>query len=124
MHTDEPEYADAHFESVREVGRRSVVAIGPTRPPHPATYVRSEGGRRKRLNISFEQQMATCRTLIDRWHGTQCRRLDVAMLTPTLRDEHHASMDAVLFDEAVCQARLAHEPASIWRASRYQTGKD
>ncbi len=109
MRTDEPEYADAHFEGVRDVGTRSVVAIGPTRPPHPAAYVRIEGGRRKRLNVSFEQQMATCRTLIDRWHGTQGRRLNVAMLTPTLRDEHRASMDAALFDEAVRQARLARE---------------
>ena len=109
MRTDEPEYADAHFEGVREVGTRSVVAIGPTRPPHPATYARIEGGRRKRLQVSFEQQMDTCRTLIERWHGRHGRRLNVAMLTPTLRDEHRASMAADLFEEAVRQARIARE---------------
>ena len=66
-------YLPTTLPGVRDVGTRSVVAIGPTRPPHPATYVRLEGGRRKRLNVSFEQQMATCRTLIDRWHGTHRR---------------------------------------------------
>jgi 5-methylthioadenosine/S-adenosylhomocysteine deaminase len=107
MRTDAPAYCDAHMDGVREVGTRSVVAIGPTRPPHPWRYVHVDGKRKRTHRVSFEDQMATCRTLIDRWHGTQGRRLNIAMLTPTLRDEHRSSMSAVDFDEAVRQAKLA-----------------
>ena len=47
MRTDEPVYGDAHCEGVRGVGTRSVVAIGPTRPPHPRTYARWDGGTKQ-----------------------------------------------------------------------------
>lgn len=35
MRSDDPDYAAAHCAGVAEVGTRSVVAIGPTRAPHP-----------------------------------------------------------------------------------------
>ena len=60
MRTDEPVYGDAHCEGVREVGTRSVVAIGPTRPPHPRTYARWDGMARTNYPVDFERQFATC----------------------------------------------------------------
>ncbi len=74
LRTDDPVYGDAHCEGVREVGTRSVVAVGPTRPPHPAhlcPHRRRHGARIPgRLRTS---SIATCETLIDTWHGTPWR---------------------------------------------------
>ena len=76
LRTDEPIYGDAHCEGVREVGTRSVVAIGPTRPPHPRTYARFVDGKAVERPVSFEEQFETCKTLIDTWHGTHGGRLN------------------------------------------------
>lgn len=38
MRTDDPAYGSAHCEGVANIGTRSVVAVGPTRAPHPRTY--------------------------------------------------------------------------------------
>lgn len=105
MRTDEPEYAAAHFGGVEQIGTRSVVAIGPTRPPFPRRYARWHGATEHTdLMVTFEQQMATCRAVIDRWHGTSGARLNVAMLTPTLREEHVQQMGQTERDEVVAQA--------------------
>ncbi len=107
MRTDDPAYADAHCEGVMAVGTRSVVAIGPTRPPHPLTYARWEDGERTEYPVSFERQMETCRTIADAWHGDAGSRIRIAMLTPTIRDEHLASLDAPTIEEARRQALAA-----------------
>jgi hypothetical protein len=78
---------DAHCEGVVEVGTRSVVAIGPTRPPHPRTYARWNG-RKKTEFRSASTGRCDLRTLIERWHGAHGKRINIALLTPTLRDEH------------------------------------
>ncbi len=76
------------------VGTRSVVAIGPTRPPHPRTYARWNGDAKQRFPVDFDQQIATCHTLVDRWHGKHGKRVNIAMLTPTLREEHRDELGA------------------------------
>jgi cytosine/adenosine deaminase-related metal-dependent hydrolase len=108
MRTDEPVYGDAHMEGVLGIGTRSVVAVGTTRPPHPLTYARWNGETRTEYPVSFEQQFATCMTLVDRWHGSNENRLHVAMLTPTLHREH---MDSAGAEEAVEQARTVRHYA-------------
>lgn len=105
MRTDNPAFADAHCQGVAEVGTRSVVAIGPTRPPHPRTYASWEGGTRHDYPVSFERQFDTCAVALSRWHGTQDGRLNIALLTPVLRDEHEAGMPAGDYAEAVRQAQ-------------------
>ena len=54
MRTDEPDYGDAHCEGVVEVGTRSVVAIGPTRPPHPRTYARWSGEEKREFPVTLD----------------------------------------------------------------------
>ncbi len=107
MRTDEPAYADAHCTGVLAVGTRSVVAIGPTRPPFPRTYARWNGSSREDSPVSFEQQMQTCRRVIDTWHRTHGLRITIAMLTPTLRDEHVTGLDPAVLEEAKRQALVA-----------------
>jgi cytosine/adenosine deaminase-related metal-dependent hydrolase len=105
MRTDDPVHGDAHCEGVLAVGTRSIVAIGPTRPPHPRIYARWDGAERHDYPVSFERQMETCRRLIDRWHGAEGGRIRIALLTPTLRPEHREGADAANFAEGQRQAR-------------------
>jgi 5-methylthioadenosine/S-adenosylhomocysteine deaminase len=105
LRTDDPVYGDAHCDGVAAVGTRSVVAIGPTRPPHPLTYGTWKGQKGKTYPVGYEQQLATCKTLVKRWHGAKGRRLNIALITPTLRDEHKQELGAADLEKARAQAR-------------------
>lgn len=109
MRTDAPEYAAAHCGGVLEVGTRSMVAVGPTRPPHPRRYARWDGTTRHESMVTAEQQLATCEAILERWHGSHGGRIRIAMLTPTLREKHRESLDGALLKEAIAQARAAKE---------------
>lgn len=126
LRTDEPIYGDAHCEGVREVGTRSVVAVGPTRPPHPRTYARFVDGKAVERPVTFEEQFETCKTLIDTWHGKHGGRLNIALITPTLRAEHVAELGQANLDEAKRQARmtadLAREAGLIFTQDGHTNG--
>jgi cytosine/adenosine deaminase-related metal-dependent hydrolase len=79
--------------------------VGSTRPPHPRTYARWENGKRHDFDVSFADQLATCRTLIDEWHATHGNRVRIALITPTLREEHLKDLSPALVDEAIAQAK-------------------
>jgi 5-methylthioadenosine/S-adenosylhomocysteine deaminase len=111
LRTDEPIYGDAHCEGVREVGTRSVVAVGPTRPPHPRTYARFVDGKAVDRPVTFEEQFETCQTLIRTWHGKEGGRLNIALITPTLRAEHVEELGQANLDEAIRQARMTADLA-------------
>ena len=70
LRTDDPAYGDAHCEGVAAVGTRSLVAVGPTRPPHPRTYARWAGDEQTRYPVDFATQLSDLRDA-DRplaWH--------------------------------------------------------
>lgn len=124
MRTDDPEYAEAHCRGVSEVGTRSVVAVGSTRPPHPLTYARWENGRRVSFPVDFEQQMASCRSIVKTWHGNG--RIRIALLTPVLRDEHQAGLSRADYEKAFEQTRamaaLAREAALVFTQDGHRKG--
>ena len=103
MRVDTPAHGDAHMEGVREVGIRSVMAVGPTRPPFPRTYADAEG---REQPVSFEQQLDTIGTLIERWHGADAGRLSVSTLMPVYRESTH---DSVLVAEVERQGRTVQD---------------
>ncbi|MDX6750176.1 amidohydrolase family protein (plasmid) [Geminicoccaceae bacterium 1502E] len=105
MRTDEPDYAAAHCQGVLDVGTRSVVAVGPTRPPHPRRYARWHGQGKRDLMIGFEDQYASCEAILKEWHRSHGLRINIALLTPTLRAEHVASLGEALLEDAIDQAR-------------------
>lgn len=103
---------------MRDVGTRSVVAIGPTQPPHPAAYVRLEGGRRKRMSFSWadvDTVIVDGRVVLKGGKPTQVKT--EAVLEAAQRESEQ------MLDCARLRS-LTREPAGIWRATRYQTGKD
>ena len=126
MRTDAPAYADAHCEAVVAVGTRSVVAVGPTRPPHPRRYAYWKGRERRDEMVGVDRQMETCRTVIDTWHRTHGLRLNIAMLTPTLRQEHARELSAGDFEATQTQAReariLSRERGTIFTQDGHKKG--
>ena len=106
MRTDDPKYAAAHCKGVVEVGTRSVVAVGPTRAPHPLTYADWPGGIRDAYPVSFERQMQTCQQIVTDWHDTHEARIQIAMLYPVLRDEHERDMSPEDYATACEQVRI------------------
>ncbi|MBM1688250.1 amidohydrolase family protein [Sulfitobacter geojensis] len=106
MRTDDPAYAAAHCRGVVEVGTRSMVAVGPTRAPHPRPYADWETGEQRHYEVSFEQQMQTSREIVQAWHNTHEGRIQIAMLYPVLRDEHEEEMPPADYATACEQAQL------------------
>lgn len=103
MRTDDMTYGTAHCEGVAAIGTRSVVAVGTTRPPHPRTYAHWEQGKRHDRLVSFEEQLAVSRSLLENWHGKG--RIRIALLTPVLRDEHAKTLSAGDYETAVDQTK-------------------
>lgn len=105
MRTDDPAYAAAHCRAVVEVGTRSMVAVGPTRAPHPRRYADWPDGQRRTYDVGFDQQLQTCRDIVETWHNTHAGRIRIAMLYPVLRDEHEHDMTATDYATACDQAQ-------------------
>ena len=106
--TDEPDYAAAHCASVESVGGRSVIAVGPNRPPFPWTYARRETGGIERFDVSFERQLEVSEAVARAWHGGAGGRVMVSITCPV----HHPSRalpDGVGMDEVRAQARAARD---------------
>lgn len=108
MRTDHPDHAAALCDGVLEVGTRSVVAVGPTRAPHPRSYADWSDGRRLIYPVTFERQFDTCKQIVARWHDTHGQRIRIAMLYPVLRDEHERDMAATDYADACTQSRTVH----------------
>lgn len=106
MRTDHPAYGAAHLEGVREIGIRDIMAVGPTRPPHPRPYASWDGEARHEYPVTFEQQLETCGQLIEDWHGRDDGRLQVATLMPVYRETEHDPAQVTLIER---QGRLVRE---------------
>ncbi len=111
MRSDHPDHASAHCRGVVEVGTRSVVAIGPTRAPHPRLYADWTDDQKRTYPVSFEQQMQTCRQVVGDWHNTHDGRIRIAMLYPVLRDEHERDMAPEDYATACDQVRIVRTHA-------------
>jgi cytosine/adenosine deaminase-related metal-dependent hydrolase len=126
LRTDDPVYGAAHCAGVVSVGTRSVVAVGATRPPFPRTYARWTDGKKHEYAVTFDDQLATCRTLIDAWHATHGNRIRIALITPTVREEHLRDQPAALVDEAVAQSKamraLGRERGTIFTQDGHTKG--
>ncbi|NNE88147.1 MAG: amidohydrolase family protein [Silicimonas sp.] len=126
MRTDDPIYGEAHLDAIRDLGIRVVLAVGPCRATHPWTYANWEDGERREISVSFEQQIATSETLIKDHHGTEGGRLNICMLSPTLRAEHLDEASANEKEEMIRQAqtasRIARENDLVFTQDGHKTG--
>jgi 5-methylthioadenosine/S-adenosylhomocysteine deaminase len=76
--------------------------------------------------VTFERQFETCQTLIRNWHGKHGQRLNIALITPTLREEHRKELSASDMDKAIAQAqqvsRLARDNGLVFTQDGHTTG--
>lgn len=111
MRTDKPEYAAAHCEGVLDVGTRSVVAVGPTRAPHPLVYAEWQGDDEQAYDVSFETQFETSKQVAVQWHNQREGRVKIAMLYPVLRDEHERDLSPEAYERALQQTKQVFDYA-------------
>jgi len=79
---DEPIYADRHCEGYREVGVRSVLAVGSSPPPFPQCFARWQDEKATHYEVGFDRQVATCETVINRWHGAHDNAIRITISAP------------------------------------------
>ncbi len=82
MRTDDPVYGDAHCEANRETGIRSVLAVGPCRPPFPKQFHRWTGTAATPCDVDFRDQLATSEALAAKWHTAAEGRIRVSTCLP------------------------------------------
>ena len=104
MRTDSAAAGIAHHEGAAEIGIRDIMAVGPTRPPHPRVYADWSGETRTERPVTFEEQLETIGLLIEACHGQ--RRGHVATLMPVYREDVH---DPVKVAEIARQGRLVRD---------------
>lgn len=101
MRSDDPIYADRHMQAVQQVGIRTVLAMGPRRPPYPSRYRDWQAGGQE-ITVDFSEQLAVCEETIRRWHGHE-GRLQVCLILPVVHPERHVN-DTVSLAELQTQA--------------------
>jgi 5-methylthioadenosine/S-adenosylhomocysteine deaminase len=121
MRTDDPRYGDAHMRAVQQVGVRWVLAVGPRRGPFPSAFANWDGETRRDVKVSFEDQLKTSETLIQRWDGAAQGKLHVAMMFPT----HHPETTPLTEperQELVRQTRAARDLSRKYKVLFTQDG--
>jgi cytosine/adenosine deaminase-related metal-dependent hydrolase len=108
MRTDDPRYGDQHLQAVEEVGIREFLAVGPRRPPFPRKYAHWSGDSRRDVMVSFEQQLETSETLIERWHGKADGKLNICMMLPTHHPEN-TTLSGMEMEDLRHRARATRE---------------
>jgi cytosine/adenosine deaminase-related metal-dependent hydrolase len=106
MRSDDPAHGVGHAEGVAQVGIRAIMAVGPTRPPHPRTYASWRGSDRREYGVDFDRQYDTTKTLLETVHGTQQGRMRVSTLMPVFHDGEQPA-DTLVLTEA--QGRMIRE---------------
>jgi cytosine/adenosine deaminase-related metal-dependent hydrolase len=123
MRTDTPAHGDAHCRGVAEIGIRDIMAVGPTRPPHPRRYASWEDGARNEYPVSFEQQFETIGSLIERWHGAEEGRLSVATLMPVYReDSHDQALVALVERQGRAVIELGRRHGTLFHQDGHRSG--
>ena len=107
MRTDAPVFGERHCQAIEQVGIRNFLAVGPCRPPFPRTYARHQGGAWREFDVSMDDILATCETLIGRWHGRCGNRVHICMQLPVYgRDDTPAGRE---LDEIKAQAKAVRD---------------
>jgi cytosine/adenosine deaminase-related metal-dependent hydrolase len=92
MRTDDAKFARAHVDAVERAGTRSVVAVGPSRPPLPRVYTDWPNGERRERPIDHAEMMAVCEQIVHEQHGRAGGRIaiavNLAVFAPMHEPEH------------------------------------
>ena len=95
MRVDDPKFARAHCDAVEASGLRTVLAVGPTKPPAPRRYIDWDGAAQHASEVSAEHMMDVCEEIVRHNHGRADGRLQVAVHLPVFAPMHDASHPAL-----------------------------
>jgi 5-methylthioadenosine/S-adenosylhomocysteine deaminase len=105
MRTDNAIYGDRHCRAVERVGVREYLAVGPRRPPFPRSFSHWEGNHQRDQEISFEDQLEVCKTLVEKWNEGKVK---VCVMSPTAHPNHGGVTEAE-FEELKQQSQVMRE---------------
>ncbi|WP_233857328.1 amidohydrolase family protein [Paraburkholderia sp. HD33-4] len=112
MRVDDAVYARRHCDAVVKTGTRSIVAVGPSRPPAPRAYTRHAAGGSETREISFDRMFEVCRDIVDACHGDADGRIRIALTLPVYAPDHYPDVARYEHDfrrEAARYAAFARE---------------
>jgi cytosine/adenosine deaminase-related metal-dependent hydrolase len=112
MRVDDPVYARRHCDAVVRTGTRSIVAVGPSRPPEPRAYTRHGANGSVTREVDFAQMYEVCKEIIDTCHGDANGRIQIALTLPVYAPQHypeHAAHEHVFRLQAGRYTALARE---------------
>ena len=104
---DDPKYADAYLNAVREIGLRWFLGVGPRRGPYPSSFTEWSGAAHKDTQVSFDRQIEVSETVIRAWNGAADGRIKMAVVFPTISPEEKLAGPAL--DEVKREAGAARD---------------
>jgi len=94
MRVDDPVYARRHCDAVVRTGTRSIVAVGPSRPPAPRAYTRYTADGSATREIDFDTMYEVCKEIVDTCHGDANGRIGIALTLPVYAPQHYPEQAA------------------------------
>jgi 5-methylthioadenosine/S-adenosylhomocysteine deaminase len=88
MRVDDARYARAHVTAVERAGTRSVVAVGPSRPPAPRRYTDWNGAAPSAHEVDAATMRAVCEQIVQEHHGGAGGRVRMAVNLPVFAPMH------------------------------------
>lgn len=104
---DDPKYADAYLNTIREIGVRWFLGVGPRRGPYPSAFTEWDGNARKDIEVSFDRQMQVSEGLIRKWNGAADGRIKMAVVFPTISPDQ--KLTGAKLDEVKHEAGAARD---------------
>ncbi|WIY25827.1 amidohydrolase family protein [Parasedimentitalea psychrophila] len=86
--TETTEAGDLHCAATREFGLRTNLAVGPNQPPFPKKYRSLDLSQD--IDVSFEQQLETCRALIESHNDLLDKGTGICLIMPVYQPDEYA----------------------------------
>lgn len=125
MRVDDPKYARAHCDAVERAGTRSVVAVGPSRPPTPRRYVDWSTVPPTSTEIDGATMLEVCEQIIADNHQRAGGRVHIAVVLPVFAPMHegdHESLRDTFVQQAADYLDLAKRHGLTLTQDGHRTG--
>jgi 5-methylthioadenosine/S-adenosylhomocysteine deaminase len=95
MRVDDARYARAHCDAFDAAGLRSVLAVGPSKPPTPRRYRTWSDSGFTDADIGLETMLNVCEQIVREQHARAGGRIQVAVCVPVYAPMHDAAQRAL-----------------------------
>jgi cytosine/adenosine deaminase-related metal-dependent hydrolase len=117
---DDPMYANAYLDAIKEIGLRWFLGVGPRRGPYPSSFTVWNGEDREDIPVSFDKQLEVSETLVRRWNGAADGRIKMAVVFPTISPDEKLQGSAL--DEVRREAHVTRELSKRYHVLFLQDG--